>query len=311
MNGVSDLNGRKLARAALLRWAAPAMRLIRKTILLQTIAAAGWVALAWGIGQAVAAIAEGRDPHGYILTALAGVTLRTILLRLSEDAASKAGLAMTAAARQEIFAAITQSGAGFLSGAASGERTAQIIDRTAKLSRYAGSWLPGMRLAIIAPVILLIAAAMQSWVVALLLVVSVVVLPLFIWLTASRTAEAAQAQQSALDALSGAFQSATAHAGLIRAFRSVGRETTTLRAASEDLRARTMSILRAAFLTSAVLEFFASISIALVAVYVGFKLLGVFPFSTGETLTLAEGLTALILAPEYFAPIRRLSGSAP
>jgi ATP-binding cassette subfamily C protein CydD len=62
-----------------------------------------------------------------------------------------------------------------------------------------------------------------------------------------------------------------------------------------------------AFLSTAVLEFFASVSIALVAVYIGFKLLGVFPFGTGETLTLAEGLTALILAPEFFSPIRKLS----
>jgi ATP-binding cassette subfamily C protein CydD len=50
-----------------------------------------------------------------------------------------------------------------------------------------------------------------------------------------------------------------------------------------------MAILRVAFLSTAVLEFFASVSIALVAVYIGFKLLGVFPFGTGETLTLAEG----------------------
>lgn len=308
MNGDSDLNGRKLARAALQRWAAPAKPFISQTIFVQALAAVGWVGLAWGIGHAVAAIAAGENPNRFLLTAFAGVTLRTILQRLGEASASKAGLAMTAAAREDIFAAIARSGAAVLSGAASGERTAQIIDRTAKLSRYAGSWLPGMRLAAIAPLILLIAAGAQSWVVAFLFVVSVIVLPLFIWLTASRTAEAAQAQQSALDGLSGAFQTASAHAGLIRAFRSIGRETETLRAASEDLRTRTMSILRTAFLTSAVLEFFASISIALVAVYVGFKLLGVFPFPTGETLTLAEGLTALILAPEYFAPIRRLSG---
>ena len=68
-----------------------------------------------------------------------------------------------------------------------------------------------------------------------------------------------------------------------------------------------MSVLRVAFLSTAVLEFFASVSIALVAVYVGFKLLGVFPFGTFETITLSEGLTILILAPEFFAPIRRLS----
>jgi len=308
MAGVPDMDERKLIRAALTRWAAPAKSFVNQSVLFQIFAAVGWGAFAWGIGQGVAAIAVHQESQAFFLMALAGVAMRTIFLRLGDRCSALAGNAMTATARREIFSALAQSGAGFLSGASPGERTAQIIDRTAKLHLYAGNWLPGVRVAAAAPFVLLIAAAAQSWVAALLLALSVVVLPLFIWLTASRTAEAAQAQQASLETLSGAFQSAAAHAGLIRAFRSINREAAALRQASEELRARTMGILRIAFLTSAVLEFFASISIALVAVYVGFKLLGLFPFPTGEMVTLAEGLTALILAPEYFAPIRRLSG---
>ncbi|OZB16602.1 MAG: hypothetical protein B7X53_08530, partial [Hyphomonas sp. 34-62-18] len=114
-------------------------------------------------------------------------------------------------------------------------------------------------------------------------------------------------QQTSLDQLSGAFQARAAQAGIIRAFRAVTRETAALAQASSDLRERTMKVLRVAFLSTAALEFFASISVAMVAVYVGFKLLGVFPFATGETLTLAEGMTILILVPEFFAPIRKLS----
>ncbi|MGB2178568.1 MAG: thiol reductant ABC exporter subunit CydD [Hyphomonas sp.] len=179
--------------------------------------------------------------------------------------------------------------------------------RTAKLEGYTARWLPGMRLAVAGPVLILIAVATQTWLSAVLLMVSVMVLPLFIWLTASETAARAKAQQAALDSLSGAFQSRAAQSGLIRAFRGIRRETAALEAASIQLRDRTIAILRVAFLSTAVLEFFASVSIALVAVYIGFKLLGVFPFGTGETLTLAEGLTALILAPEFFSPIRKLS----
>jgi ATP-binding cassette subfamily C protein CydD len=164
-----------------------------------------------------------------------------------------------------------------------------------------------MRLAVAGPVIILVAVATQTWLSAVLLIVSVLVLPLFIWLTASETASRARAQQGAMDDLSGAFQSRAAQSGLIRAFRGIRRETDNLHEASLQLRDRTMAILRVAFLSTAVLEFFASVSIALVAVYIGFKLLGVFPFGTGETLTLAEGLTALILAPEFFSPIRKLS----
>jgi ABC-type transport system involved in cytochrome bd biosynthesis fused ATPase/permease subunit len=98
-----------------------------------------------------------------------------------------------------------------------------------------------------------------------------------LWLTIGETRAIASAQQASLDALSGAFQTRTEHAGLIKAFRAIGRETAFVRAASESLRDGTMRVLRIAFLSTAVLEFFSAISIALIAVYVGFKLLGLFP----------------------------------
>ncbi|MEZ5937365.1 MAG: thiol reductant ABC exporter subunit CydD [Hyphomonadaceae bacterium] len=299
---------RSRARAAISKWLVSAKRFVGSALLAQVLAVLGWIAFAWGTAHAAGAIVNGRPPGADLALALAGVVARTGFLWISEHMAAKAGAAFTAAARRDVLGAFAESGAGFLGGANAGERTSQIIDRTAKLSAYAANWLPGMRLVMFGPVLVLVAVAFQSWLAAVLLVVSVVTTPVFIWLTTSQTAAAARAQQSSLDALSGAFQARTANAGLIRAFRAIGRERAALQVASEDLRARTMSILRIAFLSTAVLEFFASVSIALVAVYIGFKLLGVFPFETGETITLAEGLTALILAPEFFAPIRRLSG---
>ncbi len=268
---------------------------------------AGWIAIAWGIGHSVAAIADGQPAGPGLPVAAAGILVRGASGWLGDLLLARAGQAMVTAARADIFRTLSEAGAGWLGGADAGTRTAQIIDRTAKLEGYAARWLPGMRLAVAGPVIILIAVATQTWLAAVLLLVSVMVLPVFIWLTASETAARAKAQQAALDELSGTFQSRAAQSGLIRAFRGIGRETARLENASLQLRDRTMAILRVAFLSTAVLEFFASVSIALVAVYIGFKLLGVFPFATGETLTLAEGLTALILAPEFFSPIRKLS----
>ncbi|MEZ6001312.1 thiol reductant ABC exporter subunit CydD [Hyphomonas sp.] len=294
-------------RAALKSWAAASQRAIRLGLACQLLAMAGWIAIAWGIGHSVAAIASGDAPGPGLPIAAAGVLVRGVSGWLGDLLLARAGQAMVTAARADIFRTLSEAGAGWLSGADAGTRTAQIIDRTAKLEGYAARWLPGMRLAVAGPVIILIAVATQTWLSAVLLLVSVMVLPVFIWLTASETAARAKAQQAALDELSGTFQSRAAQSGLIRAFRGIARETVRLENASLQLRDRTMAILRVAFLSTAVLEFFASVSIALVAVYIGFKLLGVFPFATGETLTLAEGLTALILAPEFFSPIRKLS----
>ena len=294
-------------RSALRRWSGSVQRKVSLGLACQLMAMAGWIAIAWGIGHSVSAIAAGQPVGTGLLVAAAGVLVRGMSGWLGDILLAHAGHAMVSTARKELFETLSDAGAGWLGGADAGTRTAQIIDRTAKLEGYAARWLPGMRLAVAGPVMILIAVATQSWLSAVLLLVSVMVLPLFIWLTASETAARAKAQQAALDSLSGAFQSRAAQSGLIRAFRGIRRETDSLQEASLQLRDRTMAILRVAFLSTAVLEFFASVSIALVAVYIGFKLLGVFPFGTGETLTLAEGLTALILAPEFFSPIRKLS----
>ncbi|WP_141240775.1 ATP-binding cassette domain-containing protein, partial [Klebsiella variicola] len=84
-------------------------------------------------------------------------------------------------------------------------------------------------------------------------------------------------------------------------------ETDNIREASQDFRQRTMEVLRLAFLSSGVLEFFTSLSIALVAVYFGFSYLGELNFGHyGAGVTLMSGFLALILAPEFFQPLRDL-----
>lgn len=294
-------------QAALNRWSVPARTDMQLGLAFQLGAVCGWIAIALGVAISVGAAAEGRTAaHGLLIAAI-GVLVRGFCAWLAEARFSEAGRKMVRAARGELLEHVSQSGAGLLLGAPAGARVSQIIDRTAQLEGHAARWVPGIRLSLTAPLLVLVVVAIQSWLAAALLLVSVLVLPVFIWLTASGTAAEARAQQGALDGLSGVFQSRAAQSGLIRAFRAIGRESESIAAMSEELRQRTMSILRVAFLSTAVLEFFASISIALVAVYVGFKLLGVFPFPTGETLTLTEGLAALMLAPEFFAPIRRLS----
>lgn len=289
------------------RWTRAASGPVRQTLALQWATSLAWIGVAFAFAAAVSRITQGASP---VLPALVGAgffLLRIALSWWSEVASARAGRAMVGAARAELLAALSRTGAGFLDGAGEGERTAQLLDRTARLAGHAARWKPGSMVAVIVPVCILIAVATQSWLSAVLLLAAVLVLPVFIWMTATGTASVARAQQDALETLAGAFQARTAQAGLIRAFRAVGRESAILRQASEELRRRTLKILGMAFLSSAVLEFFASISIALVAVYVGFKLLGVFPFATGETLTLSEGMTVLVLAPEFFAPIRKLS----
>jgi len=84
-------------------------------------------------------------------------------------------------------------------------------------------------------------------------------------------------------------------------------ELARLRDYSEEFRERTMRVLRLAFLSSAVLEFFAAIAIASLAIYIGLGLLGFIAFGPAAQLTLASGLFILLLAPEFFNPLRQLA----
>ena len=95
----------------------------------------------------------------------------------------------------------------------------------------------------------------------------------------------------------------------IRALDAVDSTALRLRANAEELRTSTMAVLRIAFLSSAVLELFAALGVALVAVYCGFSLLGLLPFPDPEELTLAEAFFALALAPEFYLPLRRLAAA--
>jgi ATP-binding cassette subfamily C protein CydD len=76
---------------------------------------------------------------------------------------------------------------------------------------------------------------------------------------------------------------------------------------SDEYRRITLKTLRVAFLSSAVLEFFASVAIAVIAIYIGFGLLGYITYGPSDQLTLFSGLLILLLAPEFFQPLRTLS----
>ncbi|MEA1941155.1 MAG: thiol reductant ABC exporter subunit CydD [Pseudomonadota bacterium] len=282
-----------------------AVRLSILAVLLDSFAA---IAFAFGFAGTIAALADGQDAMAHLALAGTALALRGVFGWLRTQASEHAGQSLVAAARIDIARSAGKTGPALFDGADHGTRTAQLVDRTALLAGHASQWLPGRMAAVVTPVCIVAAVFTQSWLAGTMILASTVMLPVFIWLTASETAALARAQQASLDSLAGVFEARVRMAGTIRAFNGVAREAGTIEAAADELARRTMAILRVAFLSTAVLEFFASISIALVAVYVGFKLLGVFPFETFETLTLQEGLVALILAPEFYAPIRQLSG---
>ena len=96
---------------------------------------------------------------------------------------------------------------------------------------------------------------------------------------------------------------------MILAFQAEAQETAKVAAAAQDVSNRTLGVLRIAFISSAAMEFFAALAVALVAVYCGFSLLHLLPFKVPEFLNFQRAFFALALAPEFYAPLRRLAGA--
>ncbi len=116
-------------------------------------------------------------------------------------------------------------------------------------------------------------------------------------------------QLDALSRLSNLFVDRIKALPLILSFEAGPRQVRTVGRAAREVAERTLGVLKIAFVTSAVLEFFSALSVALIAIYCGFYLLGELPFQVPETLTFAAAFFVLALAPEVYAPMRRLASA--
>ncbi len=150
------------------------------------------------------------------------------------------------------------------------------------------------------------AVAWVDWVVALILLFTAPLVPFFMMLVGWGAEAAGRAQLGELARMSGHFADRIKGLGLLRLYGRGEAELAGIEAAAEGVRVRTMKVLRIAFLSSTVLEFFASVSVAMVALYLGLSYLGL--MSLHATVpTLGAGLFCLLLAPEFYAPLRRLA----
>lgn len=158
------------------------------------------------------------------------------------------------------------------------------------------------------PLVILLPVAWYSWAAAAVLITAAPLIPLFMVLVGWRARAASEAQWLQMSSMNAFLLDRLRGLPTLRALGSVQTTARRLRASAEDLRQRTMKVLRIAFLSSAVLELFSALGVAMVAAYVGFHLLGYLEFGAwGGRLTLGEGLFILLLAPSFFEPLRELA----
>ncbi|EPK7361578.1 TPA: cysteine/glutathione ABC transporter permease/ATP-binding protein CydD [Kluyvera cryocrescens] len=233
--------------------------------------------------------------------------LRAWVVWLRERVGFHAGQHIRFEIRRQVLDRLQQAGPAWIQGKPAGSWATLILEQIDDMHDYYARYLPQMALAACVPLLIVVAIFPSNWVAALILLVTAPLIPLFMALVGMGAADANRRNFLALARLSGHFLDRLRGMDTLRIFGRGEAETESIREASQDFRQRTMEVLRLAFLSSGVLEFFTSLSIALVAVYFGFSYLGELNFgSYGMTVTLFSGFLALILAPEFFQPLRDL-----
>lgn len=233
--------------------------------------------------------------------------LRAWVVWLREKVGFHAGLHIRQEIRRKVLTRLHQAGPAWILGKPVGSWATLIVEQIEDMHDYYARYLPQMTLAVMVPVLILLAIFPTNWMAGLILLGAAPLIPLFMAMVGMGAADANRRNFQALARLSGHFLDRLRGMDTLRLFNRGAAETESIRVASKDFRQRTMEVLRLAFLSSGVLEFFASLSIALVAVYFGFSYLGELNFGHyGMGVTLFAGFLTLILAPEFFLPLRDL-----
>ncbi|KAA8597105.1 cysteine/glutathione ABC transporter permease/ATP-binding protein CydD [Vibrio cyclitrophicus] len=209
--------------------------------------------------------------------------------------------------RQLILDKLRELGPAYIKGKPAGTWATLLLEQVEDMQDFFSRYLPQMSLSVMIPFIILVVVFPVNWAAGLIFLLTAPLVPMFMALVGMKAADANRKNFKALQRLSGHFYDRLQSMTTIRLFDRTNAETEVLKGASEVFRTRTMDVLKIAFLSSAVLEFFTSISIAMTAVYFGFTYIGELNFGHyGVGITLFAGLFILILAPEFYQPLRDL-----
>lgn len=268
---------------------------------------AGAAIFAWGIAMGVGEVAA-RGPLAVpALLLVGGAALRglsaLVLDRLTVSAAqTAAGIRRDALMRRLLGGRLEKP-------LSTGESTTLAIDHNTAIENRDIRFFPARLGAVIGPIAVAAVVAPFSWVAAAIMMATLLPFALGMILAGGAARRAADRQLAAITALSEVFVDRITHLALIRHFRAEDRIARQVRGATGEVAHRTVAVLRAAFLSNAVLEFFGALAVALVAVYCGFSLLGLLPFPAPEQLTLVSAFFVLAMAPEFYLPMRRLAAA--
>ncbi|OGT42833.1 MAG: thiol reductant ABC exporter subunit CydD [Gammaproteobacteria bacterium RIFCSPHIGHO2_12_FULL_40_19] len=209
--------------------------------------------------------------------------------------------------RHSVFSHLLQLSPTQLSRLKTGELTSTLIEHIEALHGFFSDYLPQMTIAVILPFIIMIVVFSQNWIAGCILLLTAPLIVLFMALIGMGTHKLNQENFQTLSQMSAHFLDRLQGLTTLVLFNRAHAQLHSIETTSHAYREKTMRILRIAFLSTATLELFSTVAIAIIAIYLGLGLLGSLKIGfSGVLITLQHALFILLLAPEFFMPLRQL-----
>jgi thiol reductant ABC exporter CydD subunit len=290
----------------LLRYARATRSFLLVTIGLGAVGALLIVGRAWLLAEVVSgAFVSGKglaELHSALVWLLLVVLARAVVAWAVELAANRA----SAQAKSQLREALLERVALLAADGSREERTGALATLVTRgidvLDGYFSLYLPQLFLAVIVPVVVLAVVVTQDWISALIIAGTLPLIPLFMALVGATTRDRMERQVRTLERLAGHFLDVVAGLPTLKVFGRAKAQAAAVREISERYRLTAMATLRVTFLSSLILELIATISVALVAVAIGLRLMS-------GSLDLRTALFVLVLAPEAYLPLRQLGAN--
>jgi ATP-binding cassette subfamily C protein CydD len=269
---------------------------------------------AWLLARIIDAVAFAgaglADVQPWLWPLLGIFLLRAGIAWGTEQTAFRAAAAVKVALRDRVVRHMQALGPAWLAGQRSGSLSEDLTRGIEGLQDYYARYLPAMTLTLLVPLAILLVVLPLDWLSGLVMLVTAPLIPVFMILIGQRVEAVNQRQWKQLARMGAHFLDVLQGLTTLKLFNASRREAEVIARISDDYRHSTMQVLRLAFLTSAVLEFFSTLGIAIVAVFIGFRLyqlaLPIPDVVAPPEVSFFTGFFVLLLAPEFYLPLRSL-----
>lgn len=281
----------------LLRRVPAARRDLAVLALLGVLAAGLIVAQATALAAVLATAIDGRLDRPALAAFVVAVAARSALVWAQGTVSARVAATVKATLRADLLGAVGRHGPGWVAGQRAGQIATLAGRGLDALDAYFTGYLPQLVLSVTVPLAVLARVVFADWSSALIIALTLPLIPVFGALLGWQAQAATERQWRRLSLLGGHFLDMVAGLPTLRAFGRARAQTEVVRRMADGHRVATMKTLRIAFLSALVLELVATLSVALVAVPVGIRLLG-------GGLALQTALLVLLLTPEAYLPLR-------